>query len=285
MEQLDREMRSILIIDDDPDRMSNVERELARGGYKRIRREREIIKAVDFFEKGEQYDIVFLGFPPAKASRIYVLLDFIKHKSPHTACFCICAPHDAGVEGECLKRGATGWMTAPLREGQIALALSKLSSPERVLASTRESVLEPTREPPRGSIRVLILEDDPVSGSLIAKYLEPYGECDIFRDGRSAIDAFRKAIWGKSYHLVILDIMVPDIHGRDVLRMIREAERKKGISNEARARIIMTTALSDAGNIIESFKAACDSYLIKPIEKGKLIGEIQSLGLLQYLDT
>jgi two-component system chemotaxis response regulator CheY len=174
-------------------------------------------------------------------------------------------------------------MAAPLRDGQITLAISKLSRPERVLATARESILEPIRGSSHSMIRILILEDDPVSGSLIAKYLEPYGECDLCRDGKSTIEAFRKAIWGRKYHLVILDIMVPDIHGREVLRLIREAERKKGVSHEERARIIMTTALSDAGNIIESFKAACDSYLIKPIEKGKLIGEIQSLGLLREI--
>lgn len=285
MEPLNRETCSILIIDDEPERLNLVERELSRGGYQQIRREREINKAVDHFEKGERYDILFLGFPPAKAGRIYVLLDFIRHKSPHTACLCLCAPHDAGVEAECLKRGATGYMTAPLREGQILLALSRLPIPVRALATPRESIPEPTRESSRPSMRVLILEDDPVSGSLIAKYLEPHGECDLCRDGRSAVDAFRKALPGRKYHLVILDILVPDIHGREVLKMIREAEREKGVSHEDRAKIVMMTALGDAGNIIESFKAACDSYLIKPIEKTKLMGEIRSLGLLKDLTS
>ena len=42
----------------------------------------------------------------------------------------------------------------------------------------------------------------------------------------------------------------------------------------------MTTSLSDPDNIIESFKANCDSYLIKPIRKTKLINEMKSLGIV-----
>jgi two-component system chemotaxis response regulator CheY len=272
MEQRNKEKSSILVVNDEQDTLNRIERELSQCGYKHIKLEREIIKAVDFFEKGERYDLVFLGFPPSKANRIYVLLDFIKHKSPATVCMIILTVHDSNIVEECLKRGATDALTLPISNEQIAKAISKASRAAHANPVTGESM------------RILILEDDPVSGSLMAKHLEPYGSCDVFRDGRSAVDSFRKAIWGHKYDLVILDIMVPEIHGREVLRMIREAEQKKGISSEERAKIIMTTALSDAGNIIESFKAACDSYLIKPIEKGKLINEIKSLGLFKDIN-
>lgn len=271
MEQLNRETSSILVVSDEQVILSRIERELANCGYKHIILEREIINAVDLIERGQRYDLVFLGFPPLKANRIYVLLDFIKHKSPATVCMIIPTVQDSIIADECLKRGAADVLTLPISDEQITKAISKTSNPVHTNQETSEQ------------LRILILEDDPVSGSLLAKYLEPYGWCDVYRDGRSAVDSFRKAIWGHKYHLVILDIMVPEIHGREVLRLIRETEQKKGISRDERTKIIMTTALSDAGNIIESFKAACDSYLIKPIEKGKLISEIKSLGLLRDL--
>ena len=47
----------------------------------------------------------------------------------------------------------------------------------------------------------------------------------------------------------------------------------------------MAASLSGAENIIESFKASCDSYLMIPIRKNKLISEINSLGLLQDADN
>jgi two-component system, chemotaxis family, chemotaxis protein CheY len=272
MGQMNKEKSSILVVSDEQDILSLIERDLIKCGYKHIKLEPEILNAVDLFERGERYDLAFLSFPPSKAKRIYVLLDFIKHKSPVTTCMIIPAVQDADIAAECLKRGAAAVLTLPISDEQITKAISKTSDTVHANPVTSEQ------------IRILILEDDPVSGALIAKHLEPYGWCDVYRDGRSAVDSFRKAIWGNRYHLVILDIMVPEIHGREVLRLIRETEQKKGISSEERAKIIMTTALSDAGNIIESFKAACDSYLIKPIEKGKLISEIKSLGLLKDIN-
>jgi len=132
----------------------------------------------------------------------------------------------------------------------------------------------------KNSIRILILEDDPTSGQLLTNFLKPYGNCDLVTDGKSAVEFFRKAIRANDgYKLILVDIMVPGTFGHDVVRMIREMERKEDIPLEKKAKVIMTTSLSDPDNIIESFKADCDSYLIKPIRKAKLINEIKSLGI------
>ncbi len=99
-------------------------------------------------------------------------------------------------------------------------------------------------------------------------------------DGKSAVEFFQKAIRADDgYKLILVDIMVPDTLGHDVVRMIREMERKEGIPLEKTVKVIMTTFLSDPYNIIKSFKANCDSYLIKPIRKAELINEIKSLGI------
>jgi two-component system, chemotaxis family, chemotaxis protein CheY len=132
----------------------------------------------------------------------------------------------------------------------------------------------------KDSIRILILEDDPTSGKLLTNFLKPYGNCDLVTDGKSAVECFQKAIRvDDGYKLIMVDIMVPETVGHDVVRKIREMEKKDGIPFERKAKIIMTTSLSDPDNIIESFKANCDSYLIKPIRKSKLIHEIKSLGI------
>ena len=77
--------------------------------------------------------------------------------------------------------------------------------------------------------------------------------------------------------------MVPEIHGRDVLRMIRDFEKERGVPNYKRVKIIMTTALSDSNNIIDSFQSQCDSYLIKPIDKKKIMEELENLGLTSWI--
>jgi len=47
----------------------------------------------------------------------------------------------------------------------------------------------------------------------------------------------------------------------------------------------MTTALSDAGNVTESFKSQCDAYLVKPIDRATLIREIAGMGFDTEIDA
>jgi len=150
---------------------------------------------------------------------------------------------------------------------------------DRSMSNTAEQNIKGHSEK-KDSIRILILEDDPTSGKLLANFLIHYGNCDLVTDGKSAVECFQKAIRADAgYKLILVDIMVPETVGHDVVRMIREMERKEVIPLEKKAKIIMTTSLSDPDNIIESFKANCDSYLIKPIRKAQLINEMKSLGI------
>jgi response regulator RpfG family c-di-GMP phosphodiesterase len=48
---------------------------------------------------------------------------------------------------------------------------------------------------------------------------------------------------------------------------MRELDTDKRIPEQRRTKVIMTTALSDSGKIIDSFTHKCDAYLIKPIDK------------------
>lgn len=155
----------------------------------------------------------------------------------------------------------------------------ELLDQDRPKSSIEEQIIKNHSEK-KDSIRILILEDDPTSGKLLTNFLKPHGNCDLVTDGKTAVEYFQKAIHvHDGYKLVLVDIMVPETLGHDVVRQIREVERNEGIPLEKRAKVIVTSALSDPDNIIEAFKASCDSYLIKPIRKAKLMNEIKSLGI------
>jgi len=47
-----------------------------------------------------------------------------------------------------------------------------------------------------------------------------------------------------------------------------------------RARVVMTTVLNDLKNVSAAYNNLCDSYLVKPIEKAKLLDELGKLGLI-----
>jgi len=131
-------------------------------------------------------------------------------------------------------------------------------------------------------MRILIVEDDFVSRRLLQMILSPYGSCDIGVDGKEALEAFGLA-WEESqpYDLICLDIMMPEMDGQEALKEIRELEAEKGIHGLNGVKIIITTALDDRKNIIKAFKGQCEAYLVKPINKERLLEQIRALGLLE----
>ena len=130
-------------------------------------------------------------------------------------------------------------------------------------------------------MRTLIVEDDFTSRRLLIGLLAPYGNCDIAIDGKEAVEAFLLAWEGNHpYDLICLDIMMPEMDGQEVLEEIRKLEAEKGIDERSRVKIIMTTVLDDRENIVKAFKGQCEAYLIKPIDKEKLLQEVKSLGFI-----
>lgn len=131
-------------------------------------------------------------------------------------------------------------------------------------------------------MKVLVVEDDFVSRKLLQKLLGHYGECDIAVNGREAVTAFGLALdEGKPYDLVCMDIMMPELDGQEALKEIRKMEREHSIHETDRAKVIMTTALDDPRNVVESlYQGGADSYIVKPIDSKHLMQEIKNFGLL-----
>ena len=131
-------------------------------------------------------------------------------------------------------------------------------------------------------MKVLIVEDDFVSRKILQKMLGHYGECDIAVNGEEAIQAFSISLEGDStYDLICMDIMMPGMDGQQALQKIRDMEREKGVAETAWVKVIMTTALDDPRNVVESlYKGGAASYVVKPIDKAKLLEEVKKLGLL-----
>ena len=130
-------------------------------------------------------------------------------------------------------------------------------------------------------MRTLIVEDDFTSRLFLQTILSLYGECHIAINGREAIEAYTKAgEEGRAYDLICLDIMMPEMDGQEALRKIREAEKAKGVDEGKGVKIIMVTALSDPRNVMKAHYQVCNAYLIKPIDKGKLLEHLRGFGLI-----
>lgn len=133
-------------------------------------------------------------------------------------------------------------------------------------------------------MRALIAEDDYTSRVLLQRLLAPYATCTIAVNGKKAVEAFQAALdKGQYYDLVCLDVLMPEMDGHAALACIRELEKEHNIDQPKRANVIMTTGLADLENVRRAIHGKCQGYLIKPLDKQKLLGKLKTLGLLKDL--
>ena len=121
-------------------------------------------------------------------------------------------------------------------------------------------------------MKALIVEDEFTSRTILQKILSDFGEVHIAVNGREATEAVHLAHQeGQPYDLITLDVMMPEMNGQEALKAIRDLEGTFEVVPPHGAKIIMTTALGDGKSIMAAFKDQCDGYLVKPVEKKKLM--------------
>ncbi len=132
-------------------------------------------------------------------------------------------------------------------------------------------------------MRILIVEDDSTSRLLLRKLLESYGACDVAINGKEAVQACRRArAESDPFILVCLDIMMPEMDGHAALKIIRADEEAQGLPPSKCAKIVMTTALQDLQTVTDAYRELCDGYLVKPIQRDKLVALLKDLSLLSF---
>ncbi len=130
-------------------------------------------------------------------------------------------------------------------------------------------------------MKTLVVEDDFTSRILMHKFLSPYGEVHIAVNGKEAVGVVKEAISENSnYDLICLDVMMPEMDGHTALSEIRSTEKEHNIPLGMGSKVVMTTALSDSQNVINAFKSECDAYIVKPVERAKLLKQLRKLSLI-----
>jgi Response regulators consisting of a CheY-like receiver domain and a winged-helix DNA-binding domain len=112
---------------------------------------------------------------------------------------------------------------------------------------------------------ILVIEDEVKVSDVIKAYLEKEGyEVCCTTKGLEGIEQFQK----KKFRLVILDLLLPDIDGEEVCRVLRR------ISD---VHIFMLTAKVTLDNKIEGLNAGADEYLTKPCSPRELTARVNAL--------
>jgi len=131
-------------------------------------------------------------------------------------------------------------------------------------------------------MKALIVDDDFYSRNMIHEILRQVAQCDIAVNGEEAIEAFGRGLAdGEPYNLICLDLLMPEMDGQQALREIRALEKEHDVAPQDESKVIVTTMLADEKETHDAFfLGGATSYLVKPIDEGKLMNEIKSLGLL-----
>jgi two-component system chemotaxis response regulator CheY len=130
-------------------------------------------------------------------------------------------------------------------------------------------------------MRSLIADDNSVNRIVLKKMLEKHGPCDEVTNGREVLAAL-EAAWrqDRPYDLLCLDIMMPELNGQEVLRAIRKREAERGLPPSGGIKVIVTSVLDDARTIQQAFRDHCEAYMIKPVSRAALDGNLRKLGLV-----
>jgi DNA-binding NtrC family response regulator len=103
--------------------------------------------------------------------------------------------------------------------------------------------------------RILVIEDDTTIRVTLRDVLQKQGyQVDLAEDGTGGVEHFRK----RSYGLTLLDLHLPDMHGLEVLKAIRESDQE--------ALVVVMTAFPEVRTAVDCVKAGAYDYLNKPFE-------------------
>ena len=111
--------------------------------------------------------------------------------------------------------------------------------------------------------RILIVDGDPDLADITEIHLRQSG---YTTDKAYALADVIPLLEGNTYHLILIDVVLPDGAGETLCRLIRE---------RCRCPIIFLSCLEDGDSILSAFGAGANDYLVKPVHFEELLARIE----------
>ena len=163
-----------------------------------------------------------------------------------------------------------GYITQPLRQLQLAQAISAALSPGEM---AQQTTADATVSVPvaRSSMRILLADDHEVNRLVVVDILDQVGlDCEVVSDGRQACEAAAR----EHFDLILMDCQMPEMDGFQATGEIRRRERS---ANTPRVPIIALTANADGQDRQRCLDAGMDDFCSKPISRDRLLSTVQKL--------
>ena len=117
--------------------------------------------------------------------------------------------------------------------------------------------------------RILVADDEPHIRRILTTFLEVSGFIvDEALDGAEALELIQGPT---SYHLALLDIMMPERSGLEVLKLTRQLPHREGLP------VVILTAKGQDADREAAFRLGANDFLTKPFSPKKLLARIHEL--------
>jgi DNA-binding response OmpR family regulator len=114
---------------------------------------------------------------------------------------------------------------------------------------------------------VLVVDDEPAIGDIVSRYLELAGyKTTIAATGQDALECSETV----RPDVVVLDLMLPDIDGLEVMRRLRREDRR-------RRAIILLTARGEESDRVVGLRLGADDYVVKPFSPAELVARVDAV--------
>lgn len=129
--------------------------------------------------------------------------------------------------------------------------------------------VEAPRRAPRGALRVLLAEDNPINATVARRLIERAGHAvTLAHDGQEAVDAALR----DEFDLILMDLQMPRLDGLAATRLIRASSKHSNVP------IVALTANAMGSDQLACTAAGMDGFLSKPIEPKALARVLDGVG-------
>ncbi|WP_315166286.1 response regulator transcription factor [Metaclostridioides mangenotii] len=114
-------------------------------------------------------------------------------------------------------------------------------------------------------MKILIVEDNKELLETISSELNNFFETEVSRDGEEALYLINQKI----YDLIVLDLMLPNLGGIEILKSMRD--------NNIEVPVLILTAREELDDKVEAFKIGANDYLTKPFYMEELVARVYAI--------
>ncbi len=223
--------------------------------------EEALAKLSEAHEAGAPFVLILMDMHMPKMDGFELIERIRQEKDSSTATIMMLT--SAGHRGDaarCQELGVAAYLLKPIRQSELREAIARVLGAKEQKGAipliTRYS-LHDAREP-SSSLRVLLVEDNPVNQRLASRLLEKRGHSVVVAaNGLEALEALEK----ENFDLVFMDVQMPVMDGFETTAAIRKKEKAGGV----RLPIVALTAHAMKGDREKCLAGGMDGYLTKPI--------------------